>query len=570
MASSRIFSKKDFYLLGIWVGLGTLLRFWNLTLKSVWGDEWATLVFSLGHGFREIALDQLISADLLLAPLRYETGTNLATVSEMLLSESNHPPLYYWLTHLWLDLWSTDGELISIFVGRSPAAFFGVLLILVVFGVSAWVFKNKWAAHGGAIAMALSPYAVYLSQEARHYTLAMIWMTLSYGCVAKIIQAQQRSHKIPFQVLLGWLIVNTLGVASHYFMVLSLFAEGLVLLFCYGQDLRKNWPQKSLAKIFFPGYWQRIFCGAIASAIVVFLLLNHWQSQNNDELTSWLNQDYGWGLGNLLPPLRSLGWALGMIFMLPIEADQTWLVVAAAIALLLILLWFIPNLTAAFQQSWAQLEVKIFTGIILANLVTILGITYVLKLDITLAPRYHFIYFPALTILLGFFLAQMGKNIACSKLFWPQNCRLSALMIVGLMGLSSLCVNVDLAYRKPENNQAIAQILQQNLDWNDPQIFATHYYEIAVTRTQMGLAWALHHLDPSLQPRFLILDNFFKQDTAAKVLAETATQLTTPTQILMFNTHFAPPESICPLQPEARQKVTGYRYRLYFCDPSSN
>lgn len=124
MASSRIFSQKDFYLLGIWVGLGTLLRFWNLTLKSVWGDEWATLVFSLGHGFREIPLDQLIAADLLLTPLRYETGTNLAIVSEMLLSESNHPPLYYWLTHLWLDLWSTDGELISIFVGRSPAAFF--------------------------------------------------------------------------------------------------------------------------------------------------------------------------------------------------------------------------------------------------------------------------------------------------------------------------------------------------------------------------------------------------------------------------------------------------------------
>lgn len=100
--------------------------------------------------------------------------------------------------------------------------------------------------------MALSPYAVYLSQEARHYTLAMIWMTLSYGCVAKIIQAQQRSHKIPFQVLLGWLIVNTLGVASHYFMVLSLFAEGLVFTLLLWSGFKKKLAPKISCKNLFP------------------------------------------------------------------------------------------------------------------------------------------------------------------------------------------------------------------------------------------------------------------------------------------------------------------------------
>jgi hypothetical protein len=142
-------------------------------------------------------------------------------------------------------------------------------------------------------------------------------------------------------------------------------------------------------------------------------------------------------------------------------------------------------------------------------------------------------------------------------------------MVVVLMGISSLCVNVDLAYRKPEDNQVIARILQENLDWHYPQIFATHYYELGVVRTQMGLAWALHQRDPSLKPQFLILDNFFKRNSANQVLAATITHLTEPTQVLMFNTHFAPPEAVCQLQPETGQKVTGYRYRLYFCNPQN-
>ncbi|MEB3225571.1 MAG: hypothetical protein VKJ86_07175 [Synechococcus sp.] len=572
MATSKRFSDKfsykDFYLLGIWVGLGALLRFVNLTLKSVWGDEWATLVFSLGHGFRDIPLDQLISTEVLLAPLRYEPGTSLATVSKMLLTESNHPPLYYWLTHLWLDLWSIDGEFISIFVGRSPAAFFGVLLIPLTFGVSWWVTKNRWAAHGGAIAMALSPYALYLSQEARHYTLAMVWMTVSYGCLTKILQAQQQKKRAPFYVYLSWLMVNMLGVASHYFMVFSLCAEALVLFFFYVRDIRKYWHKRTSWKCFFPSYWRWNIPWVIASMVVTIILLNHWQSDNNAELTSWLNQDYGWSFDNLLPPLRSLGWALGMIFMLPVEADQAGIVILAAFFLVLLLIWFIPKILFSLKQIWQQLEIRIFSGIVLANLATILGTTYVLKLDITLAPRYHFTYFPGLAILLGMLLSHLWGNPYLKNILPPKNQRITVLIIVVLMGFSSLFVNIDLAYRKPENNQAIAHILQQNLDWKYPQIFATHYYELGVVRTQMGLAWALHQWDPALQPQFLILDNFFKQNTADKVLAETVSQLTERTQVLMFNTHFAPPESVCTFQAEVGHRVTGYSYRLYLCDPS--
>ncbi|BAW95741.1 hypothetical protein NIES970_06540 [[Synechococcus] sp. NIES-970] len=568
MAKSIRFSRQDYSLLGIWVGLGALLRFSNLTFKSVWSDEWATLVFSLGHSFREIPLDQLLSLGQLLEPLRYEGTTNLADVSQLLLAESNHPPLYYWLTHLWFNLWSQEGEFISIAVGRSPAAFFGVLLIPLTFGVSYWVIKDKWVAHSGAIAMALSPYAVYLSQEARHYTLAMIWITLSYGCLAKVIQAQQQSRQAPLWVYGCWFIVNSLGIASHYFMVITLFAEGLVLCLFYGHEVIQKWRKKASLKSFFLPHWQRTLVWAIASILLTMFLLNHWQSSNNVELTTWLNRDYGWGVKNFVPPLRSIAYTLGMIFILPVEVEQTWLVVVSVIAILGILIFLVPQIIIALKQNWAQLEVKIFTYIILANLLTILGIIYISKRDISLAPRYYFIYFPALMILLGVLFKYLWQQVPDPRKIWFLRQRPSTLMIIFLMALSSWFVNVDLAYHKPQNNQAIAQILQENLNWNYPQIFVTHYFELGVVRTQMGLAWALHQRDANLRPQFLILDNFFKQNSADQVLATTLTDLSEPTQVVMLNTHFAPPEPLCTLQPEADdQQVIGYSYRLYLCLP---
>ena len=38
-------------LLLLWIGIGTIVRFAHLTAKPPWTDEFATLVFSLGHSF---------------------------------------------------------------------------------------------------------------------------------------------------------------------------------------------------------------------------------------------------------------------------------------------------------------------------------------------------------------------------------------------------------------------------------------------------------------------------------------------------------------------------------------
>ena len=112
-----------------WLVIGVALRFTNLDLKPASSIEIATLGFSLGHGFSQIPLDQVISASTLLSPLRFDSSVSSADVIGNLMRESTHPPLYFWLTFWWTKLFVGDGELVSLFVGRSLSAIFGSLAI---------------------------------------------------------------------------------------------------------------------------------------------------------------------------------------------------------------------------------------------------------------------------------------------------------------------------------------------------------------------------------------------------------------------------------------------------------
>ena len=96
-----------FLLLLVWLAIGTSLRFTHLASKPPWTDEFATLVFSLGNSFRTIPLDQAIALDTLLLPLQPNPESGIGAVIHHLMTESTHPPVYFVLTHLWMQLFPT-------------------------------------------------------------------------------------------------------------------------------------------------------------------------------------------------------------------------------------------------------------------------------------------------------------------------------------------------------------------------------------------------------------------------------------------------------------------------------
>lgn len=558
------YKQQDFWLLTLWVAIGILLRFYHLSLKSMWGDEWATLIFSLGHGFRGIPLDTIIPIETLLEPLRFQPNTPVQAVTKHLFSESNHPPLYFWLTHFWLRFWSEPGAYISIWTGRSLAALFGVCLIPINFALGWWISRKKSVGHFAAIAMAISPYGVYLSQEARHYTLAMIWISLSFGCLVAIIRQQQQQKKPAFWLIFLWIVCNSFGIASHYFMLLSLWSQGLVLDFFDLKEITHSWQSKPKFSQLLPNHWRRIIAGAIATALMVFILMSQWDSQTEGELTSWLNQDYGLSFEAFVPILRSLAWLLTMVLIPPLEVKNTGVIIVSAVVTVVILLWIVPKSITALRKLNDHLELHIVLLFIGANLLTLLGIVYILKIDLSLAPRYHFIYFPALTIVLGYLLNYFWEKPQSSGNFWQQSNRATSIILSLIILSSAIFVNFDLAYRKPEDGKAIAKLLPQRLN-EYPTILATHYYEVAVTRTQIGLAWELQDLQTEFPFQFLLLDDFYEQNLAAQILEKIVDQLPETTQILMFNTHFAPPLDKCELFPDDGQRVNGYSYQKYLC-----
>src|SRR3954469_12915120 len=117
---------------------GALLRFATLDVQSYWLDEVAT-VNILRHGF----------------------GDMISAVS----AGESTPPLYYVLAWVWSKLFGT-GE-----VGlRSLSALFGTLAV-----PAAYLTARRLASPvAGAIAaglVALNPYLVWYSQEARSYAL---------------------------------------------------------------------------------------------------------------------------------------------------------------------------------------------------------------------------------------------------------------------------------------------------------------------------------------------------------------------------------------------------------------
>ncbi|MBD0345448.1 MAG: glycosyltransferase family 39 protein, partial [Coleofasciculus sp. Co-bin14] len=158
-------------LLLVWIAIGAVLRFTQLTGKPPWTDEFATLVFSLGNSFQPVPIDRAISLETLLQPLRLNPTAGAPTVLHHLLTEDHHPPLYFLLAHWWMQLVPTSGEYVSLWAARSLPAVFGVVSIPAAYGLGFLAFHSRLVAQLAAAMIAVSPYGIFLSQEARHYTL---------------------------------------------------------------------------------------------------------------------------------------------------------------------------------------------------------------------------------------------------------------------------------------------------------------------------------------------------------------------------------------------------------------
>ena len=212
------------------VGAAAVLRFYGLGHQGFWFDEANTA--------------QLMQ----LSP-----GKMLGLIPQ---SEST-PPLYYCAAWVWARVWG-DGE-----AGlRSLSALAGVLVVPVAYGAGARLMTRR----AGLVAAALtacSPLLIWYSQEARSYSVLVLFTGLSL-----LTFAYARATPAP-RILTLWVLTSTLALATHYFAAVTVVPEAAWLL---AQHRRQPSVQMAVAIV-----------GACGLALIPLAI-----SQNGTGHDSWI------------------------------------------------------------------------------------------------------------------------------------------------------------------------------------------------------------------------------------------------------------------------------------------
>ena len=227
-------------------------RVYRLGAQSVWLDEGLSILFA--HGEFPGLVQRLITDDI-------------------------HPPFYIVTLHFWLQL---VGE--TEFAVRFLSAFFGVLLVPLMYRLATDLFGSRAEdkATGSAVGViasllvALSPFLVYYSQEARNYIVVTVWTVLSVLALWRALTRQERRWWVVYAVS------SALVVYTHYYGVFVLLAQGAYLLL--------TWSQQH-------GRWRPWFASAVV-AVVLYVpwLAGFWGQAMN----LWLHPDYWPGTLDLM------------------------------------------------------------------------------------------------------------------------------------------------------------------------------------------------------------------------------------------------------------------------------
>ncbi len=110
-----------------------------------------------------------------------------------------HPPLYFWLLHIWVRLTGS-----SEFAIRMLSVLPSLITILVVYAITLRLSRQRLAALLAMLLITTSPYHIHWSQDARMYALATLFTSLT-------IYAFLRSRTRLF------VISGILSVLSHYY-----------------------------------------------------------------------------------------------------------------------------------------------------------------------------------------------------------------------------------------------------------------------------------------------------------------------------------------------------------------
>ncbi|OPY69324.1 MAG: hypothetical protein A4E63_01830 [Syntrophorhabdus sp. PtaU1.Bin050] len=237
--------------------IALILRLFHLSHQSVWFDEIASLTSALQPTVWKVIETTLITERI--------------------------PPAYPVFLHFWTGLFGFSELWI-----RLPSALFGLMTVPVVYCIAKLYFDHRIAIISSFL-LAVSPFHVWHSQEARCITMMTLLNLLSIFLFLRLMKAEKE-----FPSFLYWLYFSAtvLALCTYYLSILTVLAQNVVFAVHWRKN-RKNGARWVLAQASI-----LLLCGAPLLVLLVNQILYGHQmhfggSTGNDTFTSI----YGYLLG---------------------------------------------------------------------------------------------------------------------------------------------------------------------------------------------------------------------------------------------------------------------------------
>jgi len=191
--------KHDNIYLWLILVLGAILRIYKLGSQSFWYDE------------------------------IYSANLSAKSLSEVALRFGQTPTLYHILLNFWLYLGRSDAMI------RLLSAVFGVIALWVVYLVGKNLLDTK---HGllGAFLLAISPFHIWYSQEARMYSLLILLSSASMLFFIKFLKEKRGWPSV------WWILTTVMAIYTHYHAAFILFCQVVFFLF-FRAKYRSRWSR---------------------------------------------------------------------------------------------------------------------------------------------------------------------------------------------------------------------------------------------------------------------------------------------------------------------------------------
>ncbi|MBL7199258.1 MAG: glycosyltransferase family 39 protein [Anaerolineae bacterium] len=190
----------------------------------------------------------------------YDEGLSIyyarGTVGEILrnVSQSDHPPLHPLLLHLWIELAGASELSVRMF-----SAWWGVLSVALIYRLSQRLSPSIGTL--AALLLALSPFAVWFSQETRGYTLALALVTGAMSAALDLFPTGRPARLTPRWLgTIPYVLLATAALYTHFYSAFVLLGLNLGYLILEAREIACNRPS-----------WTRILSWTGAQAIVLLL-----------------------------------------------------------------------------------------------------------------------------------------------------------------------------------------------------------------------------------------------------------------------------------------------------------